>query len=92
MYSKLTENLLNKCKFERVENSEERLVMVIGPSNVRLTDAESLFKYANNVSKRMYFYYKAKKIFIVYESKGDSLRMYQEVSRFLENSLNDNLL
>ena len=52
----------------------------------------NVFKYANNVSKRMYFYYKAKKIFIVYESKGDSLRMYQEVSRFLENSLNDNLL
>ena len=92
MYAKLYENLLNRSGFERVEIDDEKVVMVIGAEKSKTTDASSLFKYAYDISQLFGFYYKARKIFLVYNSKSTKLRMYQDLSAFLEKALNESLL
>ena len=92
MYAKLLENLLNKCKFERRDVSDKVCLFVIGPEETKTIDSESLFKYAQDISRNFNFYYKFRKLYIEYKNNSSLLSMYKDLSEYLEKCLNDALI
>ena len=92
MYAKLLENLLNKCKFERRDVSDKVCLFVIGPEETKTVDSESLFKYAQDISRNFNFYYKFRKLYIEYKNNSSLLLMYKDLSEYLEKCLNDALI
>ena len=92
MYAKLLENLLNKCKFERRDVADKMCLFVIGPEETKTIDSESLFKYAQDISRNFNFYYKFRKLYIEYKNNSSLLSMYKDLSEYLEKCLNDALI
>ena len=92
MYAKLLENQLNKCKFERRDVSDKVCLFVIGPEETKTVDSESLFKYAQDISRNFNFYYKFRKLYIEYKNNSSLLSMYKDLSEYLEKCLNDALI
>ncbi len=92
MYTKLSENLINKCGFERVEAKENSILFVISSERSKIVDAPKIFKYSVETSQDFSFYIKAKKIFIVYQEPKSKLNMYKNISEYLEKIKKDNLL
>ena len=89
MYTKLSENLINKCDFERREVTDLKAVFVLKVENTREVDAESLFKYASDISRNFNFYYKLRRLYIEYKPGKSRLEMYKDIASFLENALAD---
>ena len=92
MYSKLTENLINTCDFERVDITEYSLIFVISAAKSKTVDAESIFKYAASISNSFSFYFKVGKIFITYTENQSKILMYKNVSKYLQEIKERNLL
>lgn len=92
MYAKLLENLLNKCKFERRDVTDKVCLFVLSPEDTKVVDAESLFKYAQDISRNFNFYYKFRKLYIEYKNNSSLLSMYKDLSEYLEKCLNDALI
>lgn len=92
MYSKLSENLLNTTKFERVDLLKEKIVMVIDKETSSKISGEKLFKTALDISENFYFYYKANKIFVVYIQKSTEFEAHKDITLFLETINKDKML
>ena len=92
MYAKLLENLLNKCKFERREVTDKVCLFVLSPEDTSKVDSESLFKYAQDISRNFNFYYKFRKLFIEYKNTSSLLDMYKDLSKYIEKCLKEALL
>ena len=92
MYSKLTENLINTCDFERVDITEYSFIFVISAAKSKTVDAESIFKYAASISNSFSFYFKVGKIFITYTENQSKILMYKNVSKYLQEIKERNLL
>ena len=89
MYSKLTENLINSMHFERVEVSDYQILFVIDPEKSKRVNPDLLFKYAMNVSKNFYFFYKVNRIQFFYKEDESRLKMHQNISKYLESIKRD---
>jgi len=89
MYTKLAENLINSIEFERVETGERNILFVLSVEKSKTVDAQSLFKYAAEISNNFIFYFKVQRIFVGYNTKQSKLEMYRDVSVYLENIKND---
>ena len=84
MYSRLTENLINTCDFERVDMTEYSFIFVISAEKSKTVDAESLFKLAAETSNSFSFYFKARKIFVTYTENKSKILMYKNISKYIE--------
>ena len=84
MYSRLTENLINTCDFERVDMTEYSFIFVISAEKSKTVDAETLFKLAAETSNSFSFYFKARKIFVTYTENKSKILMYKNISKYIE--------
>nr|MCR5741762.1 hypothetical protein [Gammaproteobacteria bacterium] len=91
MYTKLTENLINKCKFERRDINDQRLVLIVDAENTLKVDTESMFKYATDISRNFNFYYRFRKLYIEYKF-SDKLQGYKELAKFFEKCVENSIL
>ena len=89
MYAKLTENLINKCGFEREDVTDNKALFVLSPEKTNISDSETLFKTAYQISRNFTFYYKLRRMYIEYKYNESSLAMYRDLSLYLEKCLND---
>ena len=89
MYAKLTENLINKCNFEREDVTDNRALFVLSPEKTNIADSETLFKTAYQISRNFTFYYKLRRMYIEYKYNESSLEMYKDLSLYLEKCLSD---
>ncbi len=89
MYAKLTENLINKCNFEREDVTDNRALFVLSPEKTNIADSETLFKTAYQISRNFTFYYKLRRMYIEYKYNESSLSMYRDLSLYLEKCLSD---
>ncbi|MCB9498455.1 MAG: transcription-repair coupling factor [Bacillales bacterium] len=86
MYTKLFENLLNDCHFERTDITENSVIMVMSPEDSKEKNAKEIFQCASEVSISFKFFFKTRKIFIAYDKKGSKLEMFKDLSRFIEKA------
>ncbi len=92
MYTKLSENLINKAPFERAETTDNTCIFIFSREMSETIDARKLFKIAFETSQSFSFYLKANKIFITYTLKSSKLKMYQDISKYLETIKAENLI
>ena len=92
LYAKLTENLISKCNFERVEPSELMISLTIPQEKSEKVKSDVLFKDASDISPNFAFRYKSGKITIIYNIKISKLEMYKNLSKFLEKELDSKIL
>ena len=92
LYAKLTENLISKCNFERVEPSELMISLTIPQEKSEKVKSDVLFKDASDISPNFAFRYKSSKITIIYNIKISKLEMYKNLSKFLEKELDSKIL
>lgn len=92
MYTKLFENLANKLQLERVDIKDNYVGLVVTSEETKDVDAKTLFKTASDISYNFRFFFKTKKIFVVYDSKGNTFEMYKDLVTFIELVIEKNLL
>ena len=92
MYTKLAENLINSVGFERVDQYNDRIVMVFSSDKSKTLDAQSLFKYAIETSKNFSFTYKVYKIMLIYDARGGRFTMFKDVVKLIERLKSDYII